>query len=144
MILSHIEKFSSNVAFIDNINNKNNEIRYLEILKLNKEIINFIKKKSLIFIISENTIGSLMGYASLTMLDSLLVPISHDITYDNFEILRKKYIPQYLYLWVYPIYINNDYYISILNTIFKDNDKISMTKFLKYMKQITMTKKELQ
>lgn len=97
MILSHIEKFSSNVAFIDNINNKNNEIRYLEILKLNKEIINFIKKKSLIFIISENTIGSLMGYASLTMLDSLLVPVSHDITYDNFEILRKKYKPQYLW-----------------------------------------------
>ncbi len=92
MILNHIEKFSSNVAFIDE---QYNQIKYSEIIKLNKKIKNFIKKKSLIFIISENTVESLLGYSSLAMTDSLLVPISYDISYKNFQIPLKINLTNY-------------------------------------------------
>ncbi len=94
MILNHIKKFSSSVAFIDE---QYNQIKYFEIIKLNKKIKNIIKKKSLIFIISENTVESLLGYSSLAMTDSLLVPINNDVSYKNFEIFQNSYRPHYLW-----------------------------------------------
>ena len=61
MFLSEIKKFSSSTIFIDE---NNEEIKYFEILKLNSEINKIVKKKSLIFIVSENSIESLTGYVS--------------------------------------------------------------------------------
>lgn len=127
MILNHIEKFSSNVAFIDE---QYNQIKYSEIIKLNKKIKNFIKKKSLIFIISENTVESLLGYSSLAMTDSLLVPISYDISYKNFELFRNSYQPHYLWCeenflnkkfkkFFFPILKYKKYYLY--NTKYKKN-----------------------
>jgi len=94
MIFHQIKKFSADIAFIDD---KKNKIKYSEIVKLKNKLATFVKEKSLTIIISENTIGSLMGYASLSMLDVVLMPISQDLTDRKFETLITKYLPKFLW-----------------------------------------------
>ena len=94
MFLSEIKKFSSSTIFIDE---NNEEIKYFEILKLNSEINKIVKKKSLIFIVSENSIESLTGYVSILISKALIMPINDQISNLDFEILRKKYQPNYIW-----------------------------------------------
>ena len=127
MFLSQIKKFSSSTIFIDE-NNKN--IKYFEILKLNSKINKIVKKKSLIFIVSENSIESLMGYVSILISKALIMPINNQISNLDFEILRNKYQPSY-------IWCNKNFLEDNLNKFFKP-----VLKFENYLLLESVNKKE--
>ena len=58
-LFKSFNKFKDNIALIDN---KNTKISYKEIINQSNKIKKKIKKRSLILIISENSIGSLLSY----------------------------------------------------------------------------------
>ena len=94
MFLTKLKKFSLNTAFLDENNNK---VEYQEILNLNKRVSKVLKKKSLVFVVSENSIDSLLGYASILVSKSVIMPINIQIKNYDLINLIKKYQPNYIW-----------------------------------------------
>ena len=94
MFLSKFKKFSLNVAFLDENNNK---IRYQDILNLNQSFSKILKSRSLIFVVSENSIGSLLGYTALLLSKSVIMPINIQTENEDLIHLIKEYKPNYIW-----------------------------------------------
>ena len=94
MFLTKLKRFSLNTAFLDENNNK---VEYQEILNFNKRVSKVLKKKSLVFVVSENSIDSLLGYASILVSKSVIMPINIQIKNNDLINLIKKYQPNYIW-----------------------------------------------
>ena len=88
MIFRELTKFSKKIAFVDQ---DKREVKYSEIIKYNVALSKFVKKKSSIIILSENSIESLVGYVSLSMLNTVLIPINPQISKESLKLLIKYY-----------------------------------------------------
>lgn len=95
MFLNLDKKDRNKVAVIDD---SGMSINYGDICDFSKEFAKYIPKRSLIFILSENKIGSLLGYTSA--LANRIVPLiisakTEESLYVN---LRNKYQPEYMWI----------------------------------------------
>ena len=95
MIFRELTKFSKKIAFVDQ---DRREVKYSEIIKYNVALSKFVKKKSSIIILSENSIESLVGYVSLSMLNTVLIPINPQISKESLKKLLIKYLPNFLWI----------------------------------------------
>ncbi len=101
----------SSLAVIDD---SGREITYGEICSFSEKFYSFINRKTLIFILSENTIGSLAGYVA--SLSGKIVPllVSRNTDSELLEKLIDLYKPEYL--WV-PEAIESDFqYQPVFNS----------------------------
>ncbi len=95
MFLNLDKKDRNKVAVIDD---SGMSINYGDICDFSKEFAKYLPKRSLIFILSENKIGSLLGYTSA--LANRIVPLiisakTEESLYVN---LRNKYQPEYMWI----------------------------------------------
>ena len=95
MFLNLDKKDRNKVAVIDD---SGMSINYGDICDFSKEFAKYLPKRSLIFILSENKIGSLLGYTSA--LANRIVPLiisakTEETLYVN---LRNKYQPEYMWI----------------------------------------------
>lgn len=95
MFLNLDKKDSNKVAVIDD---SGESLTYGEICRFSKEFGNVLPYRTLIFILSENCNGALLGYIS--SLDNHIVPLilSNKTEQTLFDSLYKKYQPEYLWL----------------------------------------------
>lgn len=95
MFLDLDKKPQSSIAAIENTNTS---ISYGELCSFNKEFFGYINRRALIFIISENCIGSLAGYVA--SLSGKIVPLILSVNTDAqmLDNLINIYLPEYL--WV--------------------------------------------
>lgn len=110
MFLDLEKKPKGKVAVIDD---SERSVTYGDICNFSKKFARYIPKRSLIFILSENKIGSLLGYTSA--LDNRIVPLilsarTEEGLYMN---LRNLYQPEYL--WVPDEMVNRLGYEVILS-----------------------------
>ena len=126
MIFRELTKFSKKIAFVDQ---DRREVKYSEIIKYNVALSKFVKKKSSIIILSENSIESLVGYVSLSMLNTVLIPINPQISKESLKKLLIKYLPNFLW-------INKD----MLNLTGIKNYKILFEKKIIFLSNLTKIK----
>ena len=126
MFLDIEKKKKSSIAAIDD---DGIEISFEELCEFSNEFFSFVNKRALIFILSENCIGSLAGYVAC--MSNKLVPLilSSNIDRELLNNLIKIYSPEYL--WI-PERINlkfNDFKV-----IFKNNKYLLLETNLKPFK----------
>lgn len=120
MFLDLENKEQSSIAAIDDFGV---EINYRELIRFSSEFFTYIKKRSLIFILSNNSIGSLAGYVA--SMNNKVVPLllNHNLDLELLNHLIDVYNPKYL--WV-PEEIELG---STYNCVFKKyNYKLLITK----------------
>ena len=88
-------KYKNNIAIIDN---ENSNLSYKQILKETNKIKKKIKNKSLILIISENTLGSLLAYIFCIMNNHVAIILDSKTTKKNILKIFKNYQPNYIFL----------------------------------------------
>lgn len=94
-LFKSFNKFKENIALIDN---KNTKISYKEILNQSNKIKKKIKKRSLILIISENSIGSLLSYIFCILDNHVAIIIDSKTKKKNIIKIFKKYNPNYIFV----------------------------------------------
>lgn len=89
-----IEKFGDRVAAI---NDDNKSFTYSDLKKIELEIKEIISKRTLVFSLCSNTIGSLAGYVSF--LNNRIVPLllTQELDRELFDELLEKYHPEYIW-----------------------------------------------
>ena len=95
MFLDLDKKNRSSVAAIDD---SGMSITYGAICDFSLEFAKHLPKRSLIFILAENSIGSLLGYTSSLINEIVPLILSKKTEKGLYENLRDKYLPEYL--WV--------------------------------------------
>lgn len=87
--------FYNNIALIDDNNGK---VTYSELELKGRKILEFINKRSLVFLLSSNTIGSLLGYT--TFINNNIVPLLLDCELDRklLNDLISTYKPDYFWI----------------------------------------------
>lgn len=95
MFLDLDKKNSQNIAAIDD---SGMQVTYGDLCDFSKEFARHLPTRSLIFILSENKIGSLLGYVAA--LSNHIVPLILSAKTEKglYEQLRDRYLPEYL--WV--------------------------------------------
>ena len=96
-IFYHLNSFSKKTCVIHYENKNIRSKTYEEILFESNIIGKYFKKRSLVFILSSNTIGSLIGYISLLSFNNVLFLIDHKTKKNDIEKLINLYKPDYLY-----------------------------------------------
>lgn len=94
-LFKFFKKFKNNIAIIDR---ENSDLSYKQIIEKTNEIKKKIKRRSLILIISENSIGSLLAY--IFCITNNHVGIIINSKTDKKEIIKifKNYQPNYVFL----------------------------------------------
>lgn len=91
----NLKKFSKHVAVVDNYK----DYYYKDLIKFCHEIKKKIsKKKSLILILSENTIGSLAGYIAFIQLKKVPIVLNRETKSDDLKKIIKYYMPEYIWI----------------------------------------------
>lgn len=95
MFLSLDRKDQNKVAAVDD---SGKSITYGDICEFSKEFSKYLPERSLIFILSENKIGSLLGYTA--SLSNRIVPliISAKTEQGLYKVLRDRYMPEYMWI----------------------------------------------
>jgi len=94
MIFEKLERYSSRIAVI----NRNNEaLTFIDLIKMSKQIGLNVKKRSLIFLLGENSIESLAGYIGFINSGSVIMLINSEINDDDLFTLYNKYLPDFLW-----------------------------------------------
>ena len=94
MYFDKLEMHSSRVAVIS----ENFEaLTYMDLIKLSKKISSQIKKRSLVFLFSENCVESLAGYIGFIRSNCTIMLINPQIKVDEFKVLFKNYNPDFLW-----------------------------------------------
>ena len=104
---------------------------YNEIINFFKIINKKIKKKSLILIISDNTIASVTGYASFMMSENTIILIDKNFKLDFIKKTVKKFKPNYVYA---PLIFFNKLDGLLDKKIKLDDYKLFSTKYKKVEK----------
>tara|TARA_B100000315_G_scaffold248206_1_gene277821 strand:- start:3688 stop:5109 length:1422 start_codon:yes stop_codon:yes gene_type:complete len=94
MLFDKLEKYSSRSAVIS----ENSEVlTFFDLIKLAKQIGTKIKKRSLVFILTENCVESVAGYIAFVRSNCVVMLVSSQITSGEFDTLYQKYIPDFLW-----------------------------------------------
>ena len=93
-LFDKLHNFKNRVALIDNNGKK---LRYLEILKFVNELEKRIKKKSLVLILADNKIGSIISYICCVKLKYVAILIDKKISENDLKKLLKFYKPNYVF-----------------------------------------------
>ena len=88
-------KFKNNIAIIDK---EHSDLSYKQVLTKTNEIKKKIKKRSLILIISENSLGSLLAYIFCIINNHVGIIINSKTTTNNILKTFKNYQPNYIFL----------------------------------------------
>ena len=88
-------KFKNNIAIIDK---EHSDLSYKQVLTKTNEIKKKIKKRSLILIISENSLGSLLAYIFCIKNNHVGIIINSKTTKNNILKIFKNYQPNYIFL----------------------------------------------
>ena len=88
-------KYKNNIAIIDK---EHSDLSYKQVLKESNEIKKKIKNKSLILIISENTLGSLLAYIFCIINNHVAIIIDSKTDKKNILKVFKNYEPNYIFL----------------------------------------------
>ena len=88
-------KYKNNIAIIDK---EHSDLSYKQVLKESNEIKKKIKIKSLILIISENTLGSLLAYIFCIINNHVAIIIDSKTDKKNILKVFKNYEPNYIFL----------------------------------------------
>ena len=88
-------KFKNNIAIIDK---EHSDLSYKQVLTKTNEIKKKIKKRSLILIISENSLGSLLAYIFCIINNHVGIIINSKTTKNNILKIFKNYQPNYIFL----------------------------------------------
>ena len=91
----NLEKFSNNTAIITQ---SAEEINYREIIKKSDKIFKDIKNRSLIFLICNNNLETILGYYGLLKKNCVVALIDSKINKFFLEKLIKNYAPEYIFL----------------------------------------------
>ena len=95
-LFKFFNKYKNNVAIIDN---KNLNLSYKEILIETNKIKNKVKNNSLILIISENSVGSLLAYIFCIIKNHVGIIVDSKTTQKNILKIFKNYEPNYIFLY---------------------------------------------
>ncbi len=93
-LFSNLESYAHRIAVIEQNEKK---YTYKDILKIEKKISNFIKKKDKIFLFCENTFNFISLYVSLLRLNSVIFLIEETINSENLKTLIKNFEPNYIF-----------------------------------------------
>ena len=88
-------KYKNNIAIIDK---EHSDLSYKQVLKESNKIKKKIKIKSLILIISENTLGSLLAYIFCIINNHVAIIIDSKTDKKNILKVFKNYEPNYIFL----------------------------------------------
>ena len=88
-------KYKNNIAIIDK---EHSDLSYKQVLKESNKIKKRIKNKSLILIISENTLGSLLAYIFCIINNHVAIIIDSKTNKKNIIKVFKNYEPNYIFL----------------------------------------------
>ena len=88
-------KYKNNIAIIDK---EHSDLSYKQVLKESNKIKKKIKNKSLILIISENTLGSLLAYIFCIINNHVAIIIDSKTDKKNILKVFKNYEPNYIFL----------------------------------------------
>ena len=91
--MSRFKEFTSNIALISS----KKEYSYDEIDVIQKQFYECIAQRCLIFIISKNTVPSIIGYISSLLNRVVPVMLSNALTYDKYNELILNYMPEYIW-----------------------------------------------
>ena len=94
-LFKSFNKFKNNIAIIDK---ENSDLSYKQVLTKTNELKKKIKKRSLILIISENSLGSLLAYIYCIINNHVGIVISSKTTKNNILKIFKNYQPNYIFL----------------------------------------------
>lgn len=103
MFLNIDVRDTSSVAAIDDSGEK---ISYGDLVRFSKDFLSITKKRTLIFILSENVIGSLVGYVA--SIENKIVPLVINCEADTEDVISliEKYKPEYIWL---PLKLENKF-----------------------------------
>ena len=87
-------KFSQNIAFVT----PNEQISYEKLASLNDELYAHIGKRTLIFILASNTIGSAVGYTCFLNKNIATLMLSSDINEQSLKEFISTYQPEYIWM----------------------------------------------
>ena len=94
MFFDKLEMHSSRVALIS----ENFEIlNFHDLIKIVEQICKKIKKRSLIFILADNSVESVAGYIAFIRSNCVVMLIDSKTQINEFNILFKKYMPDFLW-----------------------------------------------
>ena len=135
-LFQNIEKFKNETALINDAGKK---FTYRKISSHSKEISKIIKPRSLVLLISENSIGSVISYISLIKNDCVVIIIDVKTSADNVLELFKKYKPNFIFFpqnWTnlqkfrncsfLTSFLNYDVICNNVQNKFKINPELSM------------------
>ena len=94
-LFKFFSKYKNNIAIIDNNNLK---LSYKEILIETNKIKNKVKNNSLILIISENSVGSLLAYIFCIIKNHVGIIVDSKTNQKNILKIFKNYQPNYIFL----------------------------------------------
>ena len=94
-LFKSFNKYKNNIAIIDN---EYSDLSYKQVLTETNKIKKKIKKKSLILIVSENSIGSLIAYIFCIINSHVGIIIDSKNTNQNILKIFKNYQPNFVFL----------------------------------------------
>ena len=94
-LFKDFNKYKNNIAIIDN---EYSDLTYKQVLKETNKIKKKIKNKSLILIVSENTLGSLLAYIFCIINNHVAIILDSKTTQKNILKIFKNYQPNYIFL----------------------------------------------
>ena len=94
MLFEKLERHSSRIAVI---NGNDEALTFIDLIKMSKQIRSNIKKRSLIFLLGENSIESLAGYIAFVNSGCVIMLINSQIKDDDLYSLYNKYLPDFLW-----------------------------------------------
>ena len=94
-LFKSFNKYNKNIAIIDK---EYSNLSYKQVLTETDEIKKEIKNRSLILIVSENSLGSLLAYIFCIINDHVGIIIDSKTTKQNILKIFKNYQPNYIFL----------------------------------------------
>ena len=93
MLFDKLERHSSRTALIS----ENFEaLTFIDLIKMAKQIGMKIKKRSLVFMLTENCVESVAAYLAFIRSNCVVMLIHSQITNSEFDNIYQKYIPDFL------------------------------------------------
>ena len=94
-LFKSFSKFKNNIAIIDNEQSK---LSYKEVLNKINEVKKKVRKRSLILIISQNTLGSLLSYIFCVLNNHVGIIINSKTSKNNIIKICKNYQPNFIFI----------------------------------------------
>ena len=94
-LFKSFNKFKNNIAIIDG---DHSDFTYKQVIKKINELKQKVEKRSLILIISENSLGSLLAYIFCVFNDHVGIIVNSKTSKDNMLKILKNYQPNYVFL----------------------------------------------